>query len=177
MRFWGAVSTTSFVTLGELIGLARGLAALADQLQISFLLIRELLGITDEQEGGGLGGEMIGSRRRREGKPLRIVAQGLEEALHDAYRSRKALRTDFFVELLDFSKALQSLQRSSLRRVGARTPEALQEAIGHAHLTITAQDAHGWFAHCGYDPDPRSSRSSCTTFVKTIRETLISLSR
>src|SRR5215469_15955191 len=40
--------------------------------------------------------------------------------------------------------------KAVLRRVGARTPEALQEAIGQALLTITAQDALGWFTHCGY---------------------------
>jgi hypothetical protein len=37
-----------------------------------------------------------------------------------------------------------------LRRVGARTPETLQEALGQALLTITASDALGWFTHCGY---------------------------
>ncbi len=40
-----------------------------------------------------------------------------------------------------------------LRRVGARTPETLQEAIGQALLAITAQDALGWFTHCGYHSD------------------------
>ena len=40
--------------------------------------------------------------------------------------------------------------KAVLRRVGARTPEALQEAIGQALRTITPQDAHGWFTHCGY---------------------------
>jgi len=40
--------------------------------------------------------------------------------------------------------------KAFLRRVGARTPEALQEAIGQAFLTITKQDAPGWFTHCGY---------------------------
>jgi transposase len=42
--------------------------------------------------------------------------------------------------------------KAFLRRVGARTPETLQEAIGQAILTITEQDAHGWFGHCGYQP-------------------------
>lgn len=40
--------------------------------------------------------------------------------------------------------------KAVLRRIGARTPGALQEAIGQALLTITAQDASGWFEHCGY---------------------------
>jgi transposase len=40
--------------------------------------------------------------------------------------------------------------KAELRRVGARTPEALQEAIGQALLMITPRDARGWFTHCGY---------------------------
>jgi transposase len=42
--------------------------------------------------------------------------------------------------------------KAFLRRVGARTHEALQEAIGQALETVTAQDALGWFTHCGYPP-------------------------
>ena len=37
-----------------------------------------------------------------------------------------------------------------LRRLGARTREALEEAIAEALQQITGQDAHGWFWHCGY---------------------------
>ncbi len=42
--------------------------------------------------------------------------------------------------------------KTALRRAGARTQEALEEAIGQALLTITSQDAQGWFQHCGYLP-------------------------
>jgi hypothetical protein len=42
--------------------------------------------------------------------------------------------------------------KAFLRRAGARTQEALQEAIIQALATITDQDAHGWFRHCGYLP-------------------------
>jgi transposase len=42
--------------------------------------------------------------------------------------------------------------KSYLRRAGARTHEALEEAICQALLTVTAQDARGWFSHCGYVP-------------------------
>ncbi len=37
-----------------------------------------------------------------------------------------------------------------LRSIKARTAEALLEAIGVAVQAITATDAQGWFAHCGY---------------------------
>ena len=49
--------------------------------------------------------------------------------------------------------------KAFLRRVGARTREALQEAIGQALVTVTAQDALGWFTHCGYQPAQASDLS------------------
>jgi hypothetical protein len=48
--------------------------------------------------------------------------------------------------------------KAFLPRVGARTHEALQEAIGQALETVTAQDALGWFTHCGYRPAQTSDR-------------------
>jgi transposase len=44
--------------------------------------------------------------------------------------------------------------KSVLRQKGARTREALQEALEAALTTISASDARGWFAHCGYSPAP-----------------------
>lgn len=40
--------------------------------------------------------------------------------------------------------------KSFLRKVGARTPEALVEAIGDALAKVTKKDATHWLAHCGY---------------------------
>jgi transposase len=37
-----------------------------------------------------------------------------------------------------------------LRLIGARTEEALVEAKGKAVDTVGAQDARGFFTHCGY---------------------------
>jgi len=42
--------------------------------------------------------------------------------------------------------------KAFLRRVGARTHEALQEALRQALETVSVQDALGWFTHCGYPP-------------------------
>ena len=39
-----------------------------------------------------------------------------------------------------------------VRKVGARTREALVEAIGRALAAVTSEDAAGWFAHAGYEP-------------------------
>jgi transposase len=47
--------------------------------------------------------------------------------------------------------------KAALRRAEARTREALEEAIGAALAAITAQDARGWFTHCGYLPLARPS--------------------
>src|SRR5438874_6165624 len=54
----------------------------------------------------------------------------------------------------DFSPIEETFSKlkANLRRVGARTREALQEAIAQALETVTSQDARGWFAHCGYLP-------------------------
>lgn len=40
--------------------------------------------------------------------------------------------------------------KSLLRSIEARTPEDLTAAIGRALAQITAKDALGWFASCGY---------------------------
>ena len=47
--------------------------------------------------------------------------------------------------------------KANLRGLGARTREALLEAVRQAVGTITAADATGWFAHAGYPlPAPPS---------------------
>ncbi len=42
--------------------------------------------------------------------------------------------------------------KAVLRRIGARTREALQEALKYALTTVSASDASGWFSHWGYLP-------------------------
>jgi transposase len=39
-----------------------------------------------------------------------------------------------------------------VRKAGARTREALVEAIARALAAVTPQDTAGWFAHAGYEP-------------------------
>ena len=41
--------------------------------------------------------------------------------------------------------------KSILRKLEARDSESLFDAIGHALAQVTAKDAMGWFAHCGYN--------------------------
>ncbi len=54
----------------------------------------------------------------------------------------------------DFSPIEETFSKvkAHLRRAGARTREALQDALCQALLTVTAQDAQGWFRHCGFLP-------------------------
>jgi transposase len=40
--------------------------------------------------------------------------------------------------------------KTSLRKAKSRTREALDDALKHAIESITADDAKGWFKHCGY---------------------------
>lgn len=40
--------------------------------------------------------------------------------------------------------------KTYLRAMKARTRDALDRALSHAIDTVTAADAKGWFAHCGY---------------------------
>ena len=40
--------------------------------------------------------------------------------------------------------------KGMLRKAGARTREALVEAMGRALDAVTVQDARGFFGHCGY---------------------------
>ncbi len=41
--------------------------------------------------------------------------------------------------------------KNVLRKLGARTHEALLEAMAQALSTVTPGDAAGWFDHCGYE--------------------------
>ncbi len=42
--------------------------------------------------------------------------------------------------------------KNIVRKAGARTREALVEAISEALFVVTLEDVRGWFAHCGYRP-------------------------
>lgn len=44
--------------------------------------------------------------------------------------------------------------KTRLRTRAARSLDALETELGPALATITADDAHGWFRHCGYHAQP-----------------------
>jgi len=49
-----------------------------------------------------------------------------------------------------------SKMKGIARKVGARTREALEEAIAVALSTVTSEDSAGWFKHAGYKPQDQS---------------------
>src|SRR5258708_5898304 len=62
----------------------------------------------------------------------------------------------------DFSPIEEAFSKikSVLRSIGARTREALPDAIEYACTTVTSSDAIGWFRHCGY-PVPDDNEQAC----------------
>ena len=52
-------------------------------------------------------------------------------------------------DLNPIEEALSKIKHT-LRKIAARTKEALIEAIGRALGAVSAQDTRGFFAHCGY---------------------------
>lgn len=54
----------------------------------------------------------------------------------------------------DFSPIEEAFSKvkTFLRKQGARSRDALQNAIAQALELVTASDALGWFTHCGYPP-------------------------
>jgi transposase len=50
-----------------------------------------------------------------------------------------------------------------LRKIGARTKEALIEAMGRALADVGVQDAWGYFAHCGYRTPAQRLGWGCAT--------------
>ncbi len=53
----------------------------------------------------------------------------------------------------DFSPIEEAFSKVKgiLRRIGARTREALLQATAQALDAVSHRDARGWFGHCGYD--------------------------
>ena len=59
----------------------------------------------------------------------------------------------------DFSPIEEAFSKvkARLRKAAARTRGTLVGAIGRALDAVTARDARGWFAHCGYPLDAQPS--------------------
>jgi transposase len=79
------------------------------------------------------------------GAHLAKEARGMIEARGASLRYLPPYSPDFNPIEHAFSKL-----KALLRKAAARTPETLAAAIRDALAGLTAADAAGWFAHCGY---------------------------
>jgi transposase len=87
-------------------------------------------------------------------------------SVHQAARIRLAIeargcqllfRPPYSPDCTPIEQAFSKL-KALLRGLGARTREALQEAVGLALAAFTPADARAWFAHAGYAPPAHSNR-------------------
>lgn len=74
--------------------------------------------------------------------------EGVRQAI-EARGCRLLYLPSYSPDLSPIEPAFSKL-KAILRQKEARTAEALQQAIAEALDAITAQDARGWFTHCGY---------------------------
>jgi transposase len=74
------------------------------------------------------------------------------DGIQDAIEARGARREYWPSYSPDLSPIEQcwSKVKAILRAKAARTRDSLDQAITEAVEMVTAQDARGWFAHCGY---------------------------
>jgi transposase len=98
--------------------------------------------------------------------------------IHQGARVRQAIEATgcqllflpaYSPDLSPIEEAFSKL-KTYLRRVGARTHEALIDAITQALLTVTAADARGWFTHCGYPTPLQSEPPSCSEMEELIAQ-------
>ena len=75
--------------------------------------------------------------------------QGIRELI-EAKGAEVVLLPSYSPDLNPIEEALSKI-KNILRKVGARTPEVLTEAMAEALSAVTPQDAAGWFNHCGYE--------------------------
>ncbi len=91
------------------------------------------------EEGQVVVFDKLGAHRTKKVREL-IEARGAEALFLPSYSP----------DLNPIEEAFSKI-KSILRKVGARTHEALIEAISEALSAITPQDVAGWFNHCGYE--------------------------
>jgi transposase len=87
-----------------------------------------------------------------------VVLDGLGAHRTEKVRELIEARGADLVFLPSYSPDLNPIEeafskiKALVRKEGARTREALVEAIGRALAALTSEDAAGWFAHAGYWP-------------------------
>ncbi len=85
-----------------------------------------------------------------------VVLDGLGAHRTDKVREFVEARGADLVFLPAYSPDLNPIEeafseiKQLVRKVGPRTRDALDEAMGVALRAVTPRDPTGWFAHCGY---------------------------
>ena len=91
-----------------------------------------------------------------------VVMDNLQAHLPDKVRELIESRGAYLVYLPTYSPDLNPIEeafskiKQLVRKAGARTREALVEAIARALSAVTIEDALGWFSNCGYHPQDQS---------------------
>jgi transposase len=89
-----------------------------------------------------------------------VILDNLQAHKSDAIRAAIEARGARLVFLPPYSPDLNPIEKcwakvkAYLRKVKARTYEALVEALAAALRSVSPQDAAAWFAHCGYAVSP-----------------------
>ncbi len=87
-----------------------------------------------------------------------VVLDGLGAHRADRVRELIEARGAELLFLPSYSPDLNPIEeafskiKTVVRKVGARTREALVEAIARALAAVRLEDVAGWFAHAGYEP-------------------------
>jgi transposase len=92
-----------------------------------------------------------------------VVLDGLGAHRTDKVRELIEARGAELLFLPSYSPELNPIEeafskiKNIVRKAGARTRQALVEAIAKAISSLTLEDVAGWFAHCGYCPQDQYS--------------------
>ncbi len=87
-----------------------------------------------------------------------MVLDGLGAHRTEKVRDLVEARGAQLLFLPSYSPDLNSIEeafskiKGIVRKAGARTREALVEAIARALAAVMPEDAAGWFVHAGYEP-------------------------
>ncbi len=91
-----------------------------------------------------------------------VVLDGLGAHRTEKVRELIEARGADLVFLPSYSPDLNPIEeafskiKQLVRKMGARTRQALVEAIGRALAAVTPEDVAGWFVHAGYEPQDQS---------------------
>lgn len=85
-----------------------------------------------------------------------VIADNLSAHKVDGVRERIEAAGATLLYLPPYSPDFNPIEKAwskikqQLRKTKARTLDRLEHAVAEALSTVTSQDAHGWFRHCGY---------------------------